>query len=79
MHCFCLDALNKNGNVAPALTTLREYDPNIDVNPCEDWYFYYQNSFVLIIISGAAVGLINTVAVMIFEILGPFERCLTHA
>ena len=58
---------------------LQTHMPDLKENPCEQWRFYYENSFILIILTGAAVGLINSISVVIFELLAPYEKCLTHA
>lgn len=80
MHCYCLDVYNLNGgNVQPAFAQFKEVDADLVKNPCDDWKFSYDFAFYLTIISGAMIGLLNTICVAIFEqvpIL--FEGCLTY-
>lgn len=79
MHCFCLAFYVAEGGVGSALKQLQTYKPDLTENPCDQWRFYYENSFILTILTGAAVGLINSLTVMLFELLAPLEKCLTHA
>lgn len=77
MHCFCLSIYNKEGSVSSTLPLFQAIDPKIQLNPCEDWLWVYQNSFYLTIITGAMVGALNGICVAIFENIAPLEKCLT--
>ena len=77
-HCFCLTAYNKfGGDTSSTLAEFLEVNPGLDEDPCGDWTFVYENSMYLVIITGAMIGLLNTICVVIFEIIVIFEKCLT--
>ena len=46
-------------------------------SPCGTWVFAYEYFFYLTIITGAMVGLINTICVEIFKTIVVFEGCKT--
>jgi len=65
------------GDVARAMTNFTEVEPTLEVNPCIDWKWTYDNRQILIILSGALVGIINSICVALFEHIVMFEKCLT--
>jgi len=80
LHCYCLQVYNTNGgNVQSAFPLFKKIDPELKKNPCEEWKFSYDFAFYLTIISGAMIGLLNTICVAIFENVPVlFEGCLTY-
>ena len=80
MHCYCLSVYNINGgSVEPAFPLFKKIDADLEKNPCEDWKFSYDFAFYLTIISGAMIGMLNTICVAIFENVPViFEGCKTY-
>ena len=77
-HCFCLAWYQANGtDISGTLEEFKKVDPGLAENPCEDWKYSYENAFYLTIITGACVGLINTIVCLIFELVAPLEKCRT--
>ena len=67
------------GNVESTFALFKEIDADLKENPCKEWKFSYDFAFYLTIISGAMIGLLNTICVAIFEAVPPiFEGCLTY-
>ena len=54
-----------------------ELDSSLEENPCEEWKWIYQNNFYLTIISGAMIGMLNSICVALFEHIVMFEKCGT--
>jgi hypothetical protein len=79
MHCFCLGYLNRTKEVTATMPLFKKLDPKVELNPCEDWLWYYKNSPILTIVTGALVGVINGIACAIFENVAPLEKCQTFA
>lgn len=79
VHCYCLTWYNENGNIDGTIPILKAAGPKLTENPCEEWLWTYQNSFYLVILTGALVGVINGLVVFIFENVAPLEKCLTFA
>ena len=46
-------------------------------NPCEEWKEKYEKSFYMLIISGAMIGVINSICVAIFQNIVVFEKLST--
>jgi hypothetical protein len=78
MHCYCLNAYQANGTIEGVLEPLLAENPDLTENPCVEWQWVYENSFYLTIITGALVSAISAVAVMVFEILAPMEKCISY-
>jgi hypothetical protein len=57
-----------------------EYNSTLtqETAPCTEWKFAYDNMFYLVIISGAMIGIINSICVAIFENIVFLERCQTY-
>ena len=78
-HCFCLPIYNEFGSVDSAMKEFQEIDKTVEVNPCEEWLWIYQNQMYLTLIAGIMLSTINSVCVMIFQYSPPlFEKCLTY-
>jgi hypothetical protein len=78
LHCYCLQVYQANeGDVSSSFPEFLALDPTLEENPCEEWKWVYENNFYLIIISGAMVGLLNSICVALFENIVIFEKCLT--
>lgn len=77
MHCFCLRIHNKDGNVGAAMPEFLEADPTTPENYCEEWLWVFENNMYLTIITGALVGLLNTICVKIFEFIVVLEKLPT--
>jgi hypothetical protein len=61
------------------LTSFQKLEAGLVENPCEKWKFSYEFEVYLTIISGAMIGLLNTICVAIFENVPVlFEGCLTY-
>lgn len=80
VHCYCLTWYNENGNVDGTYDLLKAVKgAKLKESPCADWLWTYQNSFYLVILTGALVGAINGLVVFIFENVAPLEKSLTFA
>jgi len=61
------------------LASFQKFQNDLAENPCEKWQFSYEFEVYLTIISGAMIGLLNTICVAIFEQVPVlFEGCLTY-
>jgi hypothetical protein len=49
----------------------------MEENPCEEWENAHNNAPLIITFTGIMISLINTICVMLFEIMAPWEKCLT--
>lgn len=77
MHCFCLRIYNEEDSVDSAMTLFQAQDPNVEKNFCEDWLWVFENNMYLTIISGALVGILNSICVALFEHIVILEKLPT--
>lgn len=66
MHCFCLTYLNENGSIEGSRAEFLKIAPDFGDDPCRDWLNVYQNSFVLLLMTGLIITGVNWVVVAIF-------------
>jgi len=79
LSCFCKGYYNENAySVEGTLDLFLEQDATLTESPCVEWLFAYENNLYLVAMAGIIIGLVNTVCVVIFEIIVIFEKCKTY-